>query len=744
RLIPGGAAGSVYRQRARWRDRLARALISASGVGIICTILGIGLFLCLEVWPLLLGARVSAPLVIPGFQTGEPAQFVRVDEHQERALVLDAGPYLVLVDLLRGTTLDRLPLSGLAADSRIAAVSSTGYHPSVAVAAYDGTVWVGAVRLNTVFHGTERRIEPAVESSSILALPDGFTPRLLAHQWDDSGGLLAAVGGDATLHLIRVSIRRPLIGSPVIEQFPQTLTIDTVGRISAVLVNPAMTELVLGTAQGDLSRWRIDRDATIRRLESVPAVLGAGISALGYALGGRSLVVGGEDGSVVAWSLLPAEASADGRSLTRTHAFPSHLAAVTNIAASPRDKGFVTASGDGTLRLAYLTTERVLASISQPGPASAMAVAPKADGLVAVGADGRLRLWRIQNPHPDVSWQALFGNVQYEGYAAPEYIWQSHAGTDDFEPKYSLVPLIFGTLKGTCYAMLFSVPLAVLGALYAALFLHRRLRAPVKGAIELMAALPSVVLGFVAGLVLAPFAERHSVAMLLMPAGVVGSAIVLVWVMWQLTGPRARPLLRQYEFFVIMAGAAAGAGLALVLGPAIEQAAFGGDFQVWLLEAAGMRYDQRNALIVGLVMGFAVIPIIFTICEDAFSSVPAHLIGASLACGATMWQTAVKVVLPAAGSGVFSAIMIGFGRAVGETMIVLMATGNTAIMSWSPFNGFRALSANIAVEIPEAPMGSTHYRVLFVAALVLFAMTFVVNTGSELIRMRLRKRLAGI
>ena len=96
--------------------------------------------------------------------------------------------------------------------------------------------------------------------------------------------------------------------------------------------------------------------------------------------------------------------------------------------------------------------------------------------------------------------------------------------------------------------------------------------------------------------------------------------------------------------------------------------------------------------------------------------------------------------MPTASPGVFSAIMLGFGRAVGETMIVLMATGNTPIMSFSPFNGMRTLSANIAVEIPEAPNGGTLFRVLFLAALLLFAMTFVVNTLAEIVRQRLRER----
>ena len=126
--------------------------------------------------------------------------------------------------------------------------------------------------------------------------------------------------------------------------------------------------------------------------------------------------------------------------------------------------------------------------------------------------------------------------------------------------------------------------------------------------------------------------------------------------------------------------------------------------------------------------------------QDALSAVPEHLRAASLGAGATRWQTAVRVIVPTAMSGLFSAIMVGFGRAVGETMIVLMAAGNTPVMEWNIFSGLRTLSANIAVELPEAVRDSTHYRMLFLAALTLFAMTFVLNTMAEVIRSRFRKR----
>ena len=196
------------------------------------------------------------------------------------------------------------------------------------------------------------------------------------------------------------------------------------------------------------------------------------------------------------------------------------------------------------------------------------------------------------------------------------------------------------------------------------------------------------------------------------------------------------------EAFIQIFVVAGAIWLCIAASPSAETLLFGGSFQDWLLQATGLPFDQRNAVVVGLAMGFAVIPIIFSISEDAFSNVPTNLVSGSLALGANRWQTVTRVVLPSASPGIFSAIMIGFGRAVGETMIVLMATGNTPLLDWNMFNGFRTLSANIAVEIPEAPHGGTLYRTLFLAALLLFIFTFIANTAAELVRQRLRKRYA--
>ncbi|CAG0950676.1 partial Phosphate transport system permease protein PstC, partial [Gammaproteobacteria bacterium] len=204
-----------------------------------------------------------------------------------------------------------------------------------------------------------------------------------------------------------------------------------------------------------------------------------------------------------------------------------------------------------------------------------------------------------------------------------------------------------------------------------------------------------------------------------------------------------------------------GWGLSLLVSPGIEYVFFGyehptaggfvngvatparvADFRRFITGAEGWKFNQTNSLVVGFAMGFAVIPIIYSIAEDALSTVPNQLRAASLACGASRWQTTVHVVMPAAASGIFSAIVIGLGRAIGETMIVVMAAGGTPVMDPWPLTGFRSLSAAIAIEMPEAPQGGSHYRTLFLGGLLLFCMTFVISSMAELVRMRLRKKLS--
>ena len=266
-----------------------------------------------------------------------------------------------------------------------------------------------------------------------------------------------------------------------------------------------------------------------------------------------------------------------------------------------------------------------------------------------------------------------------------------------------------------------------------------------------MASLPSVILGFLAALWLAPILETKVLSFVLVVMLVPAVALLMGYVWSSIPGTvTSRYVKPGYEFVAVFPLLAVAAYVAWMLGPVVERllfvvtdAATGdriADFRLWWVRTTGLSFEQRNSLVVGFIMGFAVIPIIFTIAEDALSNVPAELKAGSLALGANRWQTATRIVLPTASAGIFSAMMIGLGRAVGETMIVLMATGNTPIVDWNIFSGMRTLSANIAVELPEAPQFGTLYRTLFLGAMLLFLLTFLINTLAELLRQHLREK----
>jgi phosphate transport system permease protein len=356
---------------------------------------------------------------------------------------------------------------------------------------------------------------------------------------------------------------------------------------------------------------------------------------------------------------------------------------------------------------------------------------------------GDVELLDIHNEHPDISWHSLWEKVWYESRDKPEYIWQSSSASNDFEPKFSLTPLTFGTIKAAFYAMLVAVPLAIMGAIFTAYFMSPRMRSFVKPTIEIMEALPTVILGFLAGLWLAPLVEDHLPGVFTLLFMLPVMIILTAWGWTKLPKAWRERIPDGWEPAVLIPIVLLVGYVSMATSGAIELWLFDGNMPQFLNDV-GINYDQRNSLVVGLVMGFAVIPTIFSITEDAIFGVPKHLTIGSLALGATPWQTMTRVVLLTASPGIFSAVMIGLGRAVGETMIVLMATGNTPIMDFNIFEGFRALSANIAVEMPEAEVASSHYRVLFLAALVLFLATFILNTVAEIVRQRLRNKYSSL
>jgi len=514
------------------------------------------------------------------------------------------------------------------------------------------------------------------------------------------------------------------------------------GPVTAAILDQKGHYLYAGTGNGWLLRWDVSDPGNPRLIDSIAATGGPAVTALNMVLGDFSVAVGDAGGGYATWFPVTAAGSGEDKRLTRIHALPRRQGGVQTIVPSQRNRTLVSRDSSGEIRIDHTTSERTLIELPKSGsPVRLMAFSPQGQALSVLEESGQYTVWRIEIPHPEISLGTLFGKVWYEGYDKPEYAWQSSAANDDFEPKMSLVPLLFGTIKATAFAMLFAVPLALFGALYTSQFMTPGIKSRIKPAVEIMAAIPSVVVGFLAGLWLAPMVDSSILTLfltfLIVPALLIGSMLF-----WRLVPPSSPlgHLTRGKEFAVLVPLVLLGIYLSWLLAGGVETAFFAGDFKQWLFSALGVRYDQRNSMIIAIALGFAVIPIIFTIAEDALSNVPRNLTAASLALGASRWQTAWRVVLPSALPGVFSAVMIGFGRAIGETMIVLMATGNTPILSWSIFNGLRSLSANIAVEIPEAPLDGSLYRVLFLSAVLLFIFTFIINTVAEALRQRFRKK----
>ncbi|UJF18987.1 ABC transporter permease subunit [Vibrio sp. SS-MA-C1-2] len=419
---------------------------------------------------------------------------------------------------------------------------------------------------------------------------------------------------------------------------------------------------------------------------------------------------------------------------------------VSTVLPETQRKGFYLLQDNGLFTGFYTTNhhallERQLFSLSNDTrkDRAQAALSPSGERLLLMRGS-EWQLFDINNKYPEISLSSLWSKVWYENYPEPDYVWQSSSSDSNFEAKFSLTPLVWGTLKGALYALFFAIPVGVLGAVYTGYFMTDSVRRYIKPTIEIMEAIPTVILGFLAGLWLAPHVENNLPAVVILVL-TLPLFFMVIGGFWHLVKRVIKiniPL--GFEFIVLLLFILLWGWSAFSLSPWIESYFFAGDLRMFITNELGFSFDQRNALIVGFAMGFAVTPTIFTIAEDAIYSVPKHLSNGSLALGATQWQTLTKVVLLTASPGIFSAIMMGFGRAVGETMIVLMASGNTPVMDSHLFSGLRSLAANIAIESPESEVGSPHYRVLFLAALLLFIFTFVFNTIAEMVRLRLREK----
>jgi phosphate transport system permease protein len=838
----------------RLGEVLSRLLITIGGIGTILAVALVGCFLLWVVYPLFQGAKVHEAGEFAVKMPAAGPMLTGVDEYQQLGWTILSNGTLQVFRLDTGKVLEQRDLfPGMA----LTACSAPSRDPEIAFGFKDGTVRMGRVGFATRFLDAEH-VPASLRELPVDQLADfeqGLISRTSDGQWRSrkikveleepikptepgavqlidltmrsEGPVVSLITAEGKLRTNSVSKHDNLLTGEVVKELSGgELALPPragKGPPDYLLLSGVGDNVYLIWKDGHLVRVStqdLENPQVVEEME----LLGDGttVTAVQFLIGKTTLLVGDSSGRIRAWFRVRAEGTAtgDGTLLVAGHELTGPSSPVISLATSSRTRMMAAGYGDGRVRLYYVTSEKLLAETwtERDRPVQGLVVAPKDDGLLAQTSSGVWR-WQLDPGYPEVTLRSLFRPVWYEGYDKPAHVWQSSSGSDAFEPKLGLWPLVFGTLKATFYCLLLGMPLALLAAVYTSEFLQPRTRAVIKPTIELMASLPSVVLGFLSALVLAPFVEKELPAIL---AGfiTIPAAFLLAAYIWQLLPEKLSLRLSGLRFGFICVTLPLGVVAAWVVGPALEQFLFHGDFKAWLagekeggangwmllllplatlgtavlqaqlvnpwlrrrtsgwpraaiaaadlgkflvaaivvvgaawavgglLSGLGLdprsslmgTYVQRNALVVGFMMGFAIIPIIYTIAEDALSSVPEHLRSASLGCGATRWQTARRIIIPTAMSGLFSATMIGLGRAVGETMIVLMAAGNTPILDMNIFNGFRTLSANIAVELPEAVRNSSHYRTLFLAALTLFLMTFVVNTAAEAIRIRFRKR----
>ncbi len=847
------------RRSVLWADRLATWVIAVGGVGTIAAVLMVFVFLAWVVVPLFVAESMHPrpAVVLEESLASSPALASGVDEylsigwafqadHTFRTFRIDTGePLAELAPFAEGEPpscwsfgIDgKHAIFGFADGTlRPAKLGYTSKYlrPDDIPAAIRDSLPVGETAtfedgvLERTPEGPFRKQVLSINLGEPLEATPGEPLRGVDRSVSTRGDIMAAISQAGTLVVLNSqSIDNLLTGERITRIREGRVAVEPTKQPAPAahvkLTGLGDTVLLIWNS-GEAQRYDIRNIRNPRWAETLDllGIAATRVTAVDFLIGKTSLVIGDDAGRTSVWFGTKPEGAEtiDGSRWVRAHEFrfPSadgESAAVAALAPSPRSRMLGMAVGRD-VHLVNVTAGKHLAQGQLDALPEALLLAPKDNVLIGL-AGQQLASWKIDAPHPEATWASLFLPVHYEGYTEPAHVWQSSSGMDAFEPKYGLEPLILGTLKATFYSMLFGAPLAVLAAIYTSEFLDPRIKGVIKPTVEVMASLPSVVLGFLAALVFAPWVERF-VPELLSAFVTVPLALLLGAQLWQMIPSH---FIRGFRLIGMVVALAVGLYAAAQLGWIVELLLFSGDIMAWLdgdvgdglggwllltlplgalitmvvygrsstriirplaaqtsrvgfglidllrfslgvlvtlavaygLAAVltyGLQWDprgaflgtyiQRNAWVVGFMMGFAIIPIIYTISEDALSAVPESLRAGSLATGATRWQTAMRVVVPTAMSGMFSALMIGLGRAVGETMIVLMAAGNTPVRDWNLFNGFRTLSANIAVELPEAVQDSTHYRILFLAALTLFVMTFVVNTVAEIVRMHFRKR----
>ena len=626
-------------------DRFMSYFIKLGGLAVILSVFGIFLFIFSQVLPLFSSSKVEPVMSISTQQVDENL-ILGIDEWGEYPFLLDQDGVFHFYDIDYHTgklgvrsivkKMPQLDFQGFLATQK--------YDPAtqkIFFASDQGEVQIVQLSYTPVFDGDQRTIIASLQSESLIKLPR--PERILDIDFTQQAGLrvIVALTQDANqkkrLRVVHFSAKTNLFGKTTLRR---TTDLDLSNLLPSepakVLVDSGGLALIVQTIDDRIVYLRKSGDSyLVEQVIDTPVV--GKITTLFWLLGRSSLVVGSEQGEL---AIISQSLNAQTKKLQFQTINKLSLGTETIVRGriSLRNRAFLVQAGQ-TLHLHYATTGEKIWQHSLGAVPSAIALNPKYDKIFILDRSGKLDIHYLEDPHPESSWATFFSKLWYEGQPEPQYIWQSTGGDSDFEPKLSMIPLLFGALKGTLYALLFAVPIAILAAIYTSQFLKPSYKKVIKPAMEIMASLPSVVLGFMGALVLAPVLDSRLpsfIAVLvatplfsilvgwgwgalpkstrnLIPNGLeflvfIPILLLVSWFFWQHAGP----WLERQLFYVLADG---------------EKIV---DFRTWWTDLSGLPFEQRNCLVVGIMMGFAVIPIIFTIADDSMTNVPTYLRSASL------------------------------------------------------------------------------------------------------------------
>lgn len=426
-----------------------------------------------------------------------------------------------------------------------------------------------------------------------------------------------------------------------------------------------------------------------------------------------------------------------------------HFAAeVADVVIDPTGERILTLLGNKQLQVRSILSGRQIVEVSVSGRADkAYWLDSHQFGVSFSQTDdsqARANAWRMTGNIDQIGAQRLFQPLVYPGYSQASSIWQPLSSTVGNPIKLNVLPLLLGTFKTAVLALLFAVPIATGAATFVGYFMAPRYRNRIKPVIEMIAAFPTVVIGAIFAVAVVPF-FLGALSQLLGALFVTPVAIALMaYALHRIGGTLSHTDRHSSLAIVLILPGGLVIALGAWLGLQIERLFFNGDLMRFVSATSGLDYQSHNSLLVAIAMGFAIIPSVFTVAEDAINSVPRSLGAGSLALGASQWQSFFHVVLPIALPGMIAAVLLGFGRAIGETMILLLLSGNAADAGFNPFTAVRSIAATLAIELPGAAVASTHFQVLVLAALMLFAVTFVFNTIAQVLKRRLMNRIGQV